>query len=239
MNPINTINPEFTMPDPSQTSNLEEQFPEHTAKAELRNQISVQAGDIESQHGTTADISQMLCYGFLLFMQSLHDAKSLNELRAVAEPFTEIAEDFFAKIETGKTQLPFIQKGMGKVVDDMAKRATAAAEALEAKKKAPMQNRPLERPVQRPVQIKPVEAETQVEAKDILSAKSSAKWQVASEAEKVPAETEEPEESKEPKEVQNVNSQQVNQHIARIMGNHTQSEWVLGEAQLERKPVSL
>ena len=201
---------EFTI-DSLQTSNLEEQFPEHTAKAELRNQINAKAGDIESQHGTTADVSQMLCYGFLLFMQSLEDAESIDELRAVAKPFAAIAEDFFAKMETGAIKMPFIHKGMDKVVDDMAKRATAAAEALEAK----------EQPVvQSPVQTKPVKATIpkKEEPKTEIQVKTntSGKWQVASEPNKA-AETKEAVTTEEAKKVQNVNKRPINQHIARIM----------------------
>lgn len=221
MNPTNPMHTEFTI-DSLQTSNLEEQFPEHTAKAELRNQINAKAGDIESQHGTMADVSQMLCYGFLLFMQSLEDAESIDELRAVAKPFAAIAEDFFAKIATGETQLPFIQKGMGKVVDDMAKRATAAAEALEAKEQpavqSPVQMQPMKATrlkTERPKTEEP-KAEMQVEAKTRSS--GSAKWQVAPQPDKV-IETEAAVTTEEVNKVQNVNKRPINQHIARIMGN--------------------
>ena len=114
---------------------LEAEAHKNRIKKQARNLIHETAGDSLSLLGTTSDSTHLLFYLVSLLIYGFRNANSLDELRTVAEPFADIAEDFLAKVESGETKLPFIKKGLNKVVEDIAERATAVSEALELKDK--------------------------------------------------------------------------------------------------------
>ena len=96
----------------------------------IRRRIALEAGDILSLIGTTADGGQILLYAFATVIRSLHTAQSLAEVRAAAEPFAELANGFLDRLDSGAVRLPFMVKGMDAAVADIETRATAVAKAL-------------------------------------------------------------------------------------------------------------
>ena len=167
---------------------LEAEAHNNRIKKQTRSTIQETAGDSLSLLGTTSDSTHLLFYLVSLLIYGFRNANSLDELRAVAEPFADIAEDFLAKVESGETKLPFIKKGLRKVVDDMATRATAVTEALELKDK--------------------------LETEKVEVAKSQVVRSKIIEPQVIKAQVAKPVESTE--KIQNVNKQNLNKYIVNI-----------------------
>ena len=96
----------------------------------LRQVIEAQAGDSASLLGTTSDATQLLLYGFCQLVAALHKADSLADVRKAAKPFAGLAAGFLGKVESGEVKLPFMGKGLEKVVGEIEQRATSVAEVL-------------------------------------------------------------------------------------------------------------
>lgn len=122
---------EFIKSTAAADDNLDQKFPEQILKSKIRGSISAQAGDTESLLGTTADATQVLLYGFTSLIAKLSTANSLAEVREAASPFSELSNNFLAKIEAEDVKLPFMAKGLESVINDIEKRATAVASVLE------------------------------------------------------------------------------------------------------------
>ena len=113
---------------------LDQQFPQQAARAELRNAIAAAAGDSDSVLGTTADTSQLLLYGAASLITKLHDPSAANPLSKLLEttaPFAELCNNFLAKVDSGEVKLPFKVKGLEAVVTEIEQRTTAVSEVLE------------------------------------------------------------------------------------------------------------
>ena len=96
----------------------------------VRNAIAEKAGDSASLLGTTSDATQLLLYGFCQLVAALHKADSLADVRKAAKPYSELAAGFLGKVESGEVKLPFMGKGLEKVVGEIEQRATSVAEVL-------------------------------------------------------------------------------------------------------------
>ena len=96
----------------------------------IRQKIQQQAGDNHSLLGTTSDATHLLLYGFTSLIAKLHNANSLADVKEAAAPFAELSADFQARLENGEIKLPFMDKGLDMVVDDIERRATAVADVL-------------------------------------------------------------------------------------------------------------
>ena len=96
----------------------------------VRNAIAEKAGDSASLLGTTSDATQLLLYGFCQLVAALNKADSLADVRKAAKPYAELAAGFLGKVESGEVKLPFMGKGLEKVVSDIEQRATSVAEVL-------------------------------------------------------------------------------------------------------------
>ena len=99
-------------------------------KTLARKEIEQKAGDSASLLGTTSDATQLLLYGFCQLVAALHKADSLADVRKAAKPYSELAASFLGKVEKGEVKLPFMGKGLEKVVSDIEQRATSVAEVL-------------------------------------------------------------------------------------------------------------
>ena len=99
-------------------------------KALARKEIEQKAGDSASLLGTTSDATQLLLYGFCQLVAALHKADSLADVRKAAQPYSELAAGFLGKVESGEVKLPFMGKGLEKVVGEIEQRATSVAEVL-------------------------------------------------------------------------------------------------------------
>ena len=99
-------------------------------KTLARKEIEQKAGDSASLLGTTSDATQLLLYGFCQLVAALHKADSLADVRKAAKPYSELAAGFLGKVESGEVKLPFMGKGLEKVVSDIEQRATSVAEVL-------------------------------------------------------------------------------------------------------------
>ena len=100
------------------------------AKHRARKRIELQAGDSASLLGTTSDATQLLLYGFCQLVAALNKADSLADVRKAAKPFAGLAAGFLGKVESGEVKLPFMGKGLEKVVGEIEQRATSVAEVL-------------------------------------------------------------------------------------------------------------
>ena len=96
----------------------------------VRNAIAEKAGDSASLLGTTSDATQLLLYGFCQLVAALNKADSLADVRKAAKPYAELAAGFLGKVESGEVKLPFMGKGLEKVVGEIEQRATSVAEVL-------------------------------------------------------------------------------------------------------------
>ena len=96
----------------------------------IRSKIQADAGDSASLLGTTSDATQLLLYGFCQLVAALHKADSLADVRKAAQPYSELAAGFLGKVESGEVKLPFMGKGLEKVVGEIEQRATSVAEVL-------------------------------------------------------------------------------------------------------------
>ena len=99
----------------------------------IRSKIQADAGDSASLLGTTSDATQLLLYGFCQLVAALHKADSLADVRKAAKPFAGLAAGFagfLGKVENGEVKLPFMGKGLEKVVGEIEQRATSVAEVL-------------------------------------------------------------------------------------------------------------
>lgn len=96
----------------------------------VRERITATAGDPQTLLGTTADATQLLMYGFCSLISKLSSAKSLAEVRDSANEFEPMATSFLGKVQSGQVKLPFMEKGVESVVNDIETRATAVAEVL-------------------------------------------------------------------------------------------------------------
>ena len=103
---------------------------EEEQRSQIRQAINEQAGDSASLLGTTSDATQLLLYGFCQLVAALHKADSLADVRKAAKPYSELAADFLGKVESGEVKLPFMGKGLEKVVGEIEQRATSVAEVL-------------------------------------------------------------------------------------------------------------
>ena len=100
------------------------------SKHRARKRIELKAGDSASLLGTTSDATQLLLYGFCQLVAALHKADSLADVRKAAKPYSELAAGFLGKVENGEVKLPFMGKGLEKVVGEIEQRATSVAEVL-------------------------------------------------------------------------------------------------------------
>ena len=96
----------------------------------IRSKIQADAGDSASLLGTTSDATQLLLYGFCQLVAALNKADSLADVRKAAKPYAELAGGFLGKVESGEVKLPFLAKGLEKVVGEIEQRATAVTEVL-------------------------------------------------------------------------------------------------------------
>jgi hypothetical protein len=111
---------------------LDLKFPEHLFRSNIRNAISACAGDSDSLLGTTSDTTHLLLYHFASLIAKLHVANSLAEVRAAAAPFAKLSAGFRAKLEGGEVRLPYMGKGLDRVVSEIEQRATAVADVLQS-----------------------------------------------------------------------------------------------------------
>jgi len=96
----------------------------------VRQKIQNEAGDPQTILGTTADATQLLLYVLCTLTTKLSTANSLAEVREATATIEPMATAFLAKIESGEVKLPFMQKGLDSVVNDIQTRATAVAGVL-------------------------------------------------------------------------------------------------------------
>ncbi len=96
----------------------------------LRQEITIDAGDIPSLLGTTSDGMQLILLAFSEMTVALNSANSLADVRAAAEPFNELASNFLAQLKEGVIKLPFQVKGTDNVLKDIGQRATAVTNAI-------------------------------------------------------------------------------------------------------------
>jgi hypothetical protein len=96
----------------------------------IRQTIAEQAGDQQTILGTTTDATQLLLYALCTITVKLNKANSLAEVREATATIEPMATAFLAKIESGEVKLPFMQKGLDSVVNDIQTRATAVAGVL-------------------------------------------------------------------------------------------------------------
>ena len=99
-------------------------------KAAIRGKIADQGGDLATLLGTTSDGVALALFGLAELVAGLSKATSLAEVRAAAAPFAALSEGFLAKVESGDVRLPFMVKGVEKVVADIETRSTIVADAL-------------------------------------------------------------------------------------------------------------
>jgi len=96
----------------------------------IRESIEEAAGDQAAILGTTADATQLLLYVLCTLTTKLSTVNSLAEVREATAEIEPMATAFLAKIESGEVKLPFMQKGLDSVVNDIQTRATAVAGVL-------------------------------------------------------------------------------------------------------------
>lgn len=103
------------------------------AKQKLRHQIRQTAGDTESLLGTTADAAQLLLYEIGKLAQALNTAGSLAEVRAAAQPLSNLLGPLVAAVDAGTVKLPYqVKGGPGAVLPEIQDRATQVADVLAA-----------------------------------------------------------------------------------------------------------
>jgi hypothetical protein len=103
---------------------------------EIRAKIEETAGDTETLLGTTANASQMLLFAFSKLITGLNGAKSIAEIKKVAEPFEKMCADFLDKIEKKEVVLPYALDKLDDVMAEIGERATKVAKVLEEAKSA-------------------------------------------------------------------------------------------------------
>lgn len=104
-------------------------------RSALRQAIHEAAGDNESMLGTTSDAASLAVYGLANLVAALATANDIADVRKAAEPFAALSASFLAEIESGEVKLPFLEKGIDVVVDDIKARATAVSDAITANQK--------------------------------------------------------------------------------------------------------
>lgn len=103
------------------------------AKQRLRRRIHLSAGDAESLLGTTADAVQILLYEIGKLAQALNAAGSLAEVRAAAQPLSDLLGPLAAAVDAGTVKLPYqVKGGPGVVLPEIQDRATQVADVLAA-----------------------------------------------------------------------------------------------------------
>ena len=123
----------ISTPMPTQIPSREQiaQMEKENHKNLVRSKITMDAGDQPSLLGVTTDATHLLLYHLATMAKQLHEADSLEEVRAAAKPFAELTENLLAQVESGEVKLPFLAKGQEQVISDIAQRATAVSGALQ------------------------------------------------------------------------------------------------------------
>ncbi|MEM1077461.1 MAG: hypothetical protein AAGI09_02940 [Pseudomonadota bacterium] len=102
-------------------------------KGQLRGQIHMQAGDQLSLIGANADASALLMVEMAKLARALSTATSVAEVNAAAQPFADLTQSFFADVEAGALNLPYLVKGDAPAaLLDIQTRADKAAQAFIA-----------------------------------------------------------------------------------------------------------
>lgn len=100
----------------------------------VRARISVQAGDIHSLLGTTADVAALALIGMMQLLIIMSEKGSADVKAAIAAapiPMpVDKAKALIGAIESGQVKVPALIKGLDKVYEEVAARSTATAEAL-------------------------------------------------------------------------------------------------------------
>lgn len=88
--------------------------------------------DSEALLGVALDSVHVLTYGMALIYASIDEAKNFGELKAKLQPMQELSKGFLAQVEQGNIKLPYltVKHGVAPVFEDLAKTATATAEAM-------------------------------------------------------------------------------------------------------------
>ncbi|WP_339057404.1 hypothetical protein [Candidatus Regiella endosymbiont of Tuberolachnus salignus] len=99
-------------------------------KAEIRQTITLSAGDTQSLLGTTADAVHILLYEIATFGVTLSQVQTLAEVRAAAKGFNATLGDFAQRVVRGEVKLPYQNKGSENPLTEIEMRATAVTQAF-------------------------------------------------------------------------------------------------------------
>lgn len=96
----------------------------------MRASIEENAGDTLSLLGTTTNVAHLAFMHLARFATAVAAAKTLDDVKNAAQPFTTLCADFLANVESGEVKLPAFEGGEAAAVLEIGARATAVAAAM-------------------------------------------------------------------------------------------------------------
>ncbi|KUI98984.1 hypothetical protein [Vibrio sp. MEBiC08052] len=107
---------------------------ERRKKDAIRSDIAQTAGDSLSLLGTTSDVALLLLFEVAKMAQDIHSATSLEDVKEAAKPINDLFNSLVMKVNNGEVKLPYLEKGIDVVMNEIEQRSTLVTDALIANK---------------------------------------------------------------------------------------------------------